>query len=134
MWSIKLSISKLQLLISTLFYSMLMMLCLVLFANTSLNSYTFIIIILLIIEWWRSICYFNTIKNEFALFHYINQIYWHKQRWYLMYKPLILRYVIILNLKSRHDGKRCTLLLMADNLQPNDWRTLRFYLKQIEFT
>ncbi|NUF48359.1 protein YgfX [Gilliamella sp. ESL0250] len=134
MWSIKLSISKLQLLISTLFYSVLMMLCLVMFANTSLNSYTFIIIILLIIEWWRSICYFKTIKNEFALFHYINQIYWYKQRWYLMYKPLIFRYVIILNLKSRHDGKRCTLLLMVDNLQPNDWRTLRFYLKQIEFT
>ncbi|WP_081303145.1 protein YgfX [Gilliamella apicola] len=134
MWSIKLSISKLQLLISTLFYSMLMMLCLVMFANTSLNSYTFIIIILLIIEWWRSICYFKTIKNEFALFHYINQIYWHKQRWYLMYKPLIFRYVIILKLKSRHDGKCCTLLLMVDNLQPNDWRTLRFYLKQIDFT
>ncbi|OCG22530.1 protein YgfX [Gilliamella apicola] len=134
MWSIKLSISKLQLLISTLFYSMLITLCLVMFANTSLNSYTFIIIILLIIEWWRCACYFKTIKGEFALFHYINQIYWHKQRWYLMHKPLIFRYIVILNLKSRHNGKRCTLLLMIDNLQSNDWRTLRFYLKQIQFT
>ncbi|WP_081301535.1 protein YgfX [Gilliamella sp. Fer1-1] len=134
MWSIKLNVSKLQLMISTLFYSILMMLCLVMFANTSLNTYTFIILILLIIQWWHSLCYFKTIKGEFVLFHTINQIYWHKQRWYLMHTPLIFRYVIILNLKSRHDGKHCTLLLMADNLQANDWRTLRFYLKQVDLT
>ena len=132
MWSIKLSISRIQLLISTLFYSVLIALCLVMFANTSLNCYTFVIILLLIIEYWHCLCYLKTIKGEFALFHFINQIYWHKQRWYLIHKPLIFRYIIILNLKSRHNGKRCTLLLMVDNLQPNYWRTLRFYLKQIE--
>ncbi|WP_085246747.1 protein YgfX [Gilliamella mensalis] len=132
MWSIKLRISKLQLLISTFFYLILMVLCLIMFADTTLNSYTFVIILLLIIQWWRSLCYFKTIKDEFALFHCINQIYWHKQRWYLMHKPLIFRYVVMLNLKSRHDGKHCTLLLMVDSFQPNDWRTLRFYLKQIE--
>ncbi|SCB81121.1 protein YgfX [Gilliamella intestini] len=134
MWSTKLSVSKRQLLISTIFYLILIILCLVMFANTSLNAYTFIIIPLLLIEWWRSVCYLKTIKREFALFHYINQIYWHKQRWHLIHKPLIFRYVVILNLKSRHNGKHSTLWLMVDNLQPNDWRTLRFYLKQIEFT
>ncbi|MWN04721.1 MULTISPECIES: protein YgfX [unclassified Gilliamella] len=132
MWSTQLSISKQQLCIATLFYSVLIILCCVLFADTTLNCYTFIIIPLLIIEWWRCLYYLQTIKGEFALFHYINQLYWHKQRWYLMHKPLIFRYVVILNLKSRHDGKHGTLWLMIDNFQPHDWRTLRYYLKQIE--
>ncbi|MWP47610.1 protein YgfX [Gilliamella sp. Pas-s27] len=134
MWSTQLSISKQQLCIATLFYTVLITLCLVLFANTAFNYCTSVIIPLLIIEWWRCLHYLKIIKSEFALFHYINQIYWHKQRWHIMHKPLIFRYVVILNLKSRRNGKNGTLWLMVDNLQPNDWRTLRFYLKQIEFT
>lgn len=132
MWSTKLTISYQQLLISSLFYLLLIIISLILLANTSLNSYTPLIMLLLVIEWCRSFHYFLTIKGEFALFHFMHQIYWHNQRWYLMRKPLLFRYIIILNLKSRRNGKRCTLFLMIDSIQPNDWRTLHYYLRQIE--
>lgn len=91
-----------------------------------------VIILILAIEWWRSFHYLHTIKGELALFHYIHQIYWHKQRWHIMRKPLLFRFLIIINLKSRHNGNRQTLLLMIDSIQPNDWRTLNYYLRQIE--
>lgn len=134
MWSTKLNQSYLQIIISSSFYLFLMMTSLFLIADTHLNSYTFIVVVLLIIEWWRSICYFQTITGELALFHHINQIYWHNQRWYLMHRPLILRYIILLNLKSRRTGHRCTLFLITNNLKPDDWRTLRYYLYQIDLT
>lgn len=132
MWSTKLTNSYQQIAIFSIFYLMLVILCLLQFAHTTLNSYTFIVTLILVIEWFRALRYCKTIKGEFALFHHINQIYWHKQRWYLLRKPLLLRYMIILNLQSRHNGKRCTLLLMTDHLIPNDWRTLRYYLFQIK--
>lgn len=132
MWSIKLVVSYQQLLIVSVFYLLLIIISWVLLINTSLNSYTALIVLLLVIEWWRAFRYFKTIKGEFALFHHIHQIYWHKQRWHLMRKPLLLRYIIILNLKSRRNGKKCTLFLMIDNIQPHDWRTLKYYLLQIE--
>ena len=132
MWSTKLTVSYRQLFVTSIFYLLLIIVSWVLLIDTSLNSYTTLIVLLLVIEWWRSICYFKSIKSEFALFHHINQIYWRKQRWYLIRKPLQLRYIIILNLKSRRNGKRCTLFLMIDNIQPNDWRTLNYYLQQIE--
>lgn len=134
MWSIQLNISYLQLSMSTVFYLLLTCTSLIIFANTALNAYTFVIVLLLIIQWWRSICYFRTIKGELALFDYIQQIYWHNQRWHIMRKPLLFRYVIILNLKSRHDGKRRTLFLMVDNLMPNDWRTLHYHLNIIDLS
>lgn len=134
MWSTKLTPSLLQFLSASCFYLILIILCLLQLAHTSLNSYTFILILILIIEWWRSICYFKTIKGEFALFEYIHQIYWYKQRWYLTRKPLLLRYIIIINLKSRRSGKRRTLFLMIDNLAPNDWRTLRYHFKKIDLS
>jgi len=99
-----------------------------------LNCYIYILILVLIVEWWRSVNYFRTINGELALFDYIHQIYWHKQRWHLMRKPLLLRYVVILNLKSCRDGKRRVLFLMIDNLTPNDWRTLHYHLKQIDLS
>lgn len=134
MWSIQLNISYLQLSMSTVFYLLLTCTSLIIFANTALNAYTFVIVLLLITQWWRSICYFRTIKGELALFDYIHQIYWHNQRWHIMRKPLLFRYVIILNLKSRHDGKRHTLFLMVDNLMPNDWRTLHYHLNIIDLS
>lgn len=134
MWSTQLNISCLQICISTAFYLLLTCASLIIFANTALNAYTFIIVLLLTIQWWRSICYFRTIKGELALFDYIHQIYWHNQRWHIMRKPLLFRYVIILNLKSRHDGKRHTLFLMVDNLMPNDWRTLHYHLNIIDLS
>ena len=134
MWSTKLTRSFLQLLVSCCFYLILIIICLIQFADTSLNCYTYILILVLIIEWWRSINYFKTINGELALFEYIHQIYWHKQRWHLMRKPLLLRYVVILNLKSCRDGKRRVLFLMIDNLTPNDWRTLHYHLKQIDLS
>jgi uncharacterized membrane protein len=134
MWSTTLTPSLLHFLSSTTFYLLLMITCLVQLAHTSLNCYTFIFIFILIIEWWRTICYFKTIKGEFTLFDVTHQIYWHKQRWYLMRKPLMLRYIMIINLKSRHDGKRRVLFLMIDNLEPNDWRTLRYHLKNIDLS
>ena len=132
MWSTKLTPSLLQYLSATCFYVILIIACLVQLAHTELNSYTFILILILIIEWWRSICYFKTIQGEFALFENIYQIYWHKQRWYLMRQPLLLRYIMIINLRSRRNGKRRVLFLMIDNLTPNDWRTLRYHFKNID--
>ncbi|WP_294610899.1 protein YgfX [uncultured Gilliamella sp.] len=132
MWSTKLTVSYRQLFVTSIFYLLLIIVSWVLLIDTSLNSYTTLIVLLLVIEWWRSFRYFKSIKSEFALFHHINQIYWRKQRWYLIRKPLQLRYIIILNLKSRRNGKRCTLFLMIDNIQPHDWRTLNYYLQQIE--
>ncbi|OCG24253.1 hypothetical protein A9G11_04030 [Gilliamella sp. wkB108] len=134
MWSTTLTISYQQVMMLCVFYLVLIILSWILLADTSLNCYTFIIILLLVIEWWRSISYCRTIKGELALFHYIHQIYWHKQRWYLMQKPLLLRYMIILNLKSRRNGKRHTLFLMIDSICPCDWRTLHYYLRQIDLT
>lgn len=49
-----------------------------------------------------------------------------------MRKPLLLRYMMIIDLKSRHNGKRQVLFLMIDNLAPNDWRTLRYHFKKID--
>lgn len=134
MWNTNLSISYQQILILCFFYLVLIILSWVLLTNTTLNSYIFIIILLLVIEWWHSIRYCQTIKGELALFHYIHQIYWQNQRWYLIRKPLLLRYMIILNLKSRRNGKRQTLFLMVDSICPSDWRTLRYYLCQIDLT
>lgn len=133
MWSTKLKQSYLQIIISSSFYLLLIMASLFLFADTSFNAYTFVVIILLIVEWWRSLSYFQTITGELALFHHINQIYWHNQRWHLMRKPLILRYSLFLNLKSRRTGQHCTLFLMSDNLTTRDWRILRYYLYQLDF-
>ncbi|OCG07668.1 hypothetical protein A9G13_05475 [Gilliamella sp. wkB178] len=132
MWSTQLTVSYLLLVISSIFYLTLIILCLVLLADTYLNAFTMILVLVLIIEWWRSFHYLHTIKGELALFHYIHQIYWHKQRWYIMRKPLLFRYLIILNLKSRRNGNRQTLLIMIDSMQPDNWRTLHYYLKQLE--
>ncbi|OCG32061.1 hypothetical protein A9G34_02010 [Gilliamella sp. Choc4-2] len=119
--------------LSSSFYLFLILISLILFADTTLNSYTFIVMPLLIVEWWRSICYCQMIKGELAIFHHIRQIYWYNQRWYLVRKPLIFRYVVILNLRSRRNSQRRTLFLMFDSISPDDWRTLRYYLYQIEF-
>lgn len=132
MWSTQLTVSYLLLVISSIFYLTLIILCLVLLADTYLNAFTMILVLVLIIEWWRSFHYLHTIKGELALFHYIHQIYWHKQRWYIIRKPLLFRYLIILNLKSRRNGNRQTLLIMIDSMQPDNWRTLHYYLKQLE--
>jgi len=110
MWSTNLTPSLLHFLSASCFYLILLISCLIQLAHTSLNCYTFILNLILIIEWWRSICYFKTIKGELALFESIHQIYWHKQRWYLMRKPLLLRYMMIINLKSRHNGKNAYLV------------------------
>lgn len=134
MWRTKLTLSFQQITIISISYLIIVIGCLLKFSNTLLNDYTFIILLILIIEWWRSICYCKKIKGEFVVFHYINQIYWYKQRWYLRRNPLILRYIIILNLQSRRTNKRHTLFLMSDNFSPNDWRTLRYYLYQIRLT
>lgn len=134
MWRTKLTISCQQIIILSICYLIIIVECLLKFADTLLNNYTFIILLFLIIDWWRSICCCKKIKGEFALFHYINQIYWYKQRWYLRRNPLILRYIIILNLQSRRTNKQQTLFLMSDNFSPNDWRTLRYYLYQIKLT
>ncbi|MFQ1055499.1 protein YgfX [Gilliamella apicola] len=134
MWRTKLTISRQQIIILSIFYLIIVVECSLKFADTLLNNYTFIILLFLIIDWWRSICCCKKVKGEFALFHYINQIYWYKQRWYLRRNPLILRYIIILNLQSRRTNKQHTLFLMSDNFSPNDWRTLRYYLYQIRLT
>lgn len=134
MWRTKLTISGQQIIILSICYLIIIVECLLKFADTLLNNYTFIILLFLIIDWWRSISCCKKIKGEFALFHYINQIYWYNQRWYLRRNPLILRYIIILNLRSRRTNKQHTLFLMSDNFSPNDWRTLRYYLYQIKLT
>lgn len=134
MWRTKLTISGQQIIILSICYLIIIVECLLKFADTLLNNYTFIILLFLIIDWWRSICCCKKVIGEFALFHYINQIYWYKQRWYLRRNPLILRYIIILNLQSRRTNKQHTLFLMSDNFSPNDWRTLRYYLYQIKLT
>ena len=134
MWRTKLTISGQQIIILSICYLIIIVECLLKFSDTLLNNYTFIILLFLIIDWWRSISCCKKIKGEFALFHYINQIYWYNQRWYLRRNPLILRYIIILNLRSRRTNKQHTLFLMSDNFSPNDWRTLRYYLYQIKLT
>ena len=134
MWRTKLTISGQQIIILSICYLIIIVECLLKFADTLLNNYTFIILLFLIIDWWRSISCCKKVKGEFALFHYINQIYWYNQRWYLRRNPLILRYIIILNLRSRRTNKQHTLFLMSDNFSPNDWRTLRYYLYQIKLT
>lgn len=132
MWQTTLTVSYKQLILIFCFYLILNILLLVQLANTALTLFSSIFSLLLTLEWWRSFCYCRTIKGEFAIFHHINQIYWHHQRWYFMRRPLLLRYVIILNLKSRRDGKRKTLFLMNDSFHHNDWRTLHYYLRLIE--
>ncbi|MDF7667887.1 protein YgfX [Orbaceae bacterium ESL0727] len=134
MWQTRLMTSYRQLILTCCFYFLLMIITLWQFSNSELDWPIVILILLLVLEWWRSLRYVLAIKGEFVLFHVIDQIYWHHQRWYLIRKPLLLRYFIIINLKSRKNGKKRTLFLMFDSLHADDWRTLNYYCHNTVFT
>lgn len=131
MWRTTLSFSFLPIIFSTSFYFILIYMITIQLYTTFMDSFSFIIVFLLLLEWWRSLKYFFTIKGEFALFRYINQIYWHQQRWFLVYKPLIFHSVMILNLKSRRNDKHQVLFLIRKNFSKDGWRELRYHLHQI---
>ncbi|MBC9130528.1 hypothetical protein FcAc13_04305 [Frischella sp. Ac13] len=129
MWRTELKLSLKQYLIFSGFYLVFIILLMASFYQTSLDDFTSIAIVLLIIEWWRACCYSSKMCGELALFYHIGQIYWSRQRWNVIKKPLFLHYFVIINLQSRRNGKYGILFLTYDNLSYQDWRGLYYFLK-----
>lgn len=100
------------------------------FYQTQLDSFTMLAVMLLVIEWWRALRYFMTIRGEFALFYDIKQLYWSRQRWYVVKPPLYLYFLVVINLQSIRNGKQQLLILIFNNLTYQDWRSLNYYLRQ----
>ena len=100
------------------------------FYQTQLDSFTMLAVMLLVIEWWRALRYFMTIRGELALFYDIKQLYWSRQRWYVVKPPLYLYFLVVINLQSIRNGKQQLLILIFNNLTYRDWRSLNYYLRQ----
>lgn len=129
MWQSTLIISKMQLIFVSLFYLILIICVVACFFNTYLDDFSEVFILLCIYEWWRAICYFTTHTGELTFFDKIDQLYWQQQRWHIVGKPLLFRFVVILNLQSRKNEQKTALFLMSDHFCDKDWRTLHYWLR-----
>lgn len=114
----------------SLFYVTLLITLMMTFYQTQLDSFTMLAVMLLVIEWWRALRYFMTIRGELALFYDIKQLYWSRQRWYVVKPPLYLYFLVVINLQSIRNGKQQLLILIFNNLTYQDWRSLNYYLRQ----
>lgn len=130
MWRTELACSCKQIILISVFYFTLLVLMIMLFQHTYLDSVSFIGVIILAFEWWRACRYSKKMRGELALFYDINQLYWSKQRWYVVKKPLFLRYAVVIHLESKRNGQKRVLFLMDDNISYQDWRSLHYFLRQ----
>lgn len=130
MWNSQLKVSQNHFMAVSLFYVILLITLMMTFYQTQLDSFTMLAVILLVIEWWRALRYFMTIRGELALFYDIKQLYWSRQRWYVVKPPLYLYFLVVINLQSIRNGKQQLLILIFNNLTNQDWRSLNYYLRQ----
>lgn len=130
MWNSQLKVSQNHFMAVSLFYVILLITLMMTFYQTQLDSFTMLAVMLLVIEWWRALRYFMTIRGELALFYDIKQLYWSRQRWYVVKPPLYLYFLVVINLQSIRNGKQQLLILIFNNLTNQDWRSLNYYLRQ----
>lgn len=130
MWNSQLKVSQNYFMAVSLFYVTLLITLMMTFYQTQLDSFTMLAVMLLVIEWWRALRYFMTIRGELALFYDIKQLYWSRQRWYVVKPPLYLYFLVVINLQSIRNGKQQLLILIFNNLTYQDWRSLNYYLRQ----
>lgn len=130
MWNSQLKVSQNYFMAVSLFYVILLITLMMTFYQTQLDSFTMLAVMLLVIEWWRALRYFMTIRGELALFYDIKQLYWSRQRWYVVKPPLYLYFLVVINLQSIRNGKQQLLILIFNNLTNQDWRSLNYYLRQ----
>lgn len=130
MWNSQLKVSQNYFMAVSLFYVTLLITLMMTFYQTQLDSFTMLAVMLLVIEWWRVLRYFMTIRGELALFYDIKQLYWSRQRWYVVKPPLYLYFLVVINLQSIRNGKQQLLILIFNNLTYQDWRSLNYYLRQ----
>lgn len=128
MWHTELTPSAKQYYLVSLLYSLLLIAAIYSFIDTIFDNVTFIIVIVLVIEWWRACCYFKTIRGELALFYEQNQLYWSRQRWTIT-NTIFFRYAVIVHLVSQRNAKKRVLFLMDDSLSCEDWRSLNYFLR-----
>lgn len=130
MWRTDLIVSKYQSILVSIFYINLGIILIFMLHNTYIDSFIFVILILLVFEWWRACCYFRTMKGELALFYQSNELYWSKQRWYITKSPLFLHHAVIIHLVSKRNGKKRILFVMNDSFSRQDWRSFNYFLRQ----
>lgn len=129
MWRTVIKVSYWQLFGFSCFYLVLICTVIIQFHHSQFDVIAALCCLLLVIDAFRCSCLFLKIKGEFAMFHYLDQIYWNNQRWHVICKPLLFRYAVILNLKSCRNGKRQTLFLVSESFNRDDWRTLHYWLR-----
>lgn len=130
MWNSQLKVSQNHFMAVSLFYVILLITLMMTFYQTQLDIFTMLAVLLLVIEWWRALRYFMMIRGELALFYDIKQLYWSRQRWYVVKPPLYLYFLVVINLQSIRNGKQQLLILIFNNLTYRDWRSLNYYLRQ----
>lgn len=130
MWHSELKLSLKQYLVVSILYASLIITVMGLFFQTCLDWLSMPAVIALLIDWWRAACYFSKMHGELALFYDIRQLYWARQRWYVYQKPLFLYYFVIISIQSKRNGNCRVLFLSNDNLSPQDWRSLHYFLRQ----
>lgn len=130
MWNSQLKVSQNHFMAVSLFYVILLITLMMTFYQTQLDTFTMLAVLLLVLEWWRALRYFMTIRGELALFYDIKQLYWSRQRWYVVKPPLYLYFLVVINLQSIRNGKQQLLILIINNLTYQDWRSLNYYLRQ----
>lgn len=130
MWNSQLKVSQNHFMAVSLFYVILLITLMMTFYQTQLDTFTMLAVLLLVLEWWRALRYFMMIRGELALFYDNKQLYWSRQRWYVVKPPLYLYFLVVINLQSIRNGKQQLLILIINNLTYQDWRSLNYYLRQ----
>lgn len=130
MWNSQLKVSQNHFMAVSLFYVILLITLMMTFYQTQLDTFTMLAVLLLVLEWWRALRYFMMIRGELALFFDNKQLYWSRQRWYVVKPPLYLYFLVVINLQSIRNGKQQLLILIFNNLTYQDWRSLNYYLRQ----
>ncbi|XKM14595.1 protein YgfX [Orbaceae bacterium ac157xtp] len=131
MWSSQLNPSKIQRFIITLFYLLLAIISLILLKDTYIDDLLFLIVLVLVWEWRKAWLGCNLIRRELAIFYPSTEIYWSKKRWFIYQKPIFLRYMVIMKIKAKQNGKKRVLVIMCDSLSVSDWRSLNYFLRQL---
>lgn len=131
MWQAQLSLSYQLLRLNALFYAALLGSSCILCWRYELSWFCLPILVLLIFEYRRSYRYLASISGDFAIQPSLNQLYWRRQRWRVMRKPLFLRYWVVIHIKSLHSGKQCRLCLSCTHFSRSEWRSCCYYLHRI---
>lgn len=128
MWQIQLRISHYQLLLISSFFLLLWLGFFGLLLFEPYVNLLFIVAGILGYEWFKAYRYCQQLIGEFALFYHVGQLYWQRQRWTIVGRPLLLRYAVFIRLRSLRSGQISTLFLVSTNMHRHEWRSLCYYL------